>query len=286
MSIPISAIVLTKNEEKNLPGCLSSLTWADEVLVVDSLSTDATVRLAQAAKARVVLHPFSNFAGQHNFAQTQAQHDWVFFVDADECVSGELSEEICRLSESGALAQVNAYHIQRVHLFSGRWFPDPSRRRISARLHAEIRRLEVPRLYDRRRASWRRPLHEVVDVPEPHGVLDGVIYHYATSNLSSALADFNHFSDMEAAYLHSKGARPSVIEAIGRGMRTFAFTYFVWGWCRYGRQGFVRASLVAFAKFVNYAKLEERRRIESGDGEWTERDRDLLTQCKTDDMDQ
>jgi len=277
VSIPISAIVLTKNEEKNLPGCLASLTWADEIVVVDSLSNDGTVSIASHAGVRVVEHPFTNFAAQHNFAQNQARHDWVLFVDADERVSDELREEICWLSQSETLAEVNAYHIQRVHLFSGTWFPDPTRRRVTPRLRAQIRRLEVPRLYDRRLGIWERALHEVVIVPEPHGVLDGVIYHYAASNLSLALADLNFFTDLEAAYLEGQGKRASVPEAIARGTRAFVLYYFVWGWCRYGWQGLVRAMVTSFIKFVNYAKLNERYRIRTAQGVWTDRDRDLLT---------
>lgn len=88
--ILISAIVLTKNEEELLPGCLESLAWADEILVVDSFSTDRTVEVARNAGARVIQHPFTNFAAQRNYGQSQAWYDWVLFVDADERVSLEL----------------------------------------------------------------------------------------------------------------------------------------------------------------------------------------------------
>jgi len=171
MAIPISAIVLTKNEEEMLPGCLESLAWADEILVVDSFSTDRTVEIARRAGARVVQHPFANFAAQRNYAQTQARYDWVLFIDADERVSEELRDEIRYLAATDRLSEFNAYHIQRVHLCSGRWIPDPTRRRVTPRLRAWIRCTEVPRLFDRRLAIWERPLHEVVRVPEPHGVL-------------------------------------------------------------------------------------------------------------------
>ncbi len=146
MPTPVSAIVLTKNESDNLPECLATLTWADEVLVVDSLSTDDTVAKAQAAGARVIEHPFANFAAQHNFAQAQAQHDWVLFVDADERVSAELAREITALAQADRLADHAAYHIERLHLRSGRWFnTDPATRRFTPRLAAFIRRHEAIR---------------------------------------------------------------------------------------------------------------------------------------------
>src|SRR5689334_902841 len=89
----ISAVVMTKNEAANVPACLAALAWADERLVVDSLSSDATVALAEQAGARVVAHPFTDYAAQRNFAQAQAAHDWVLFVDADERVTPELASE-------------------------------------------------------------------------------------------------------------------------------------------------------------------------------------------------
>ncbi|MEM2126281.1 MAG: glycosyltransferase family 2 protein [Candidatus Methanosuratincola sp.] len=276
MAIPISAIVLTKNEEENLPGCLETLAWADEILVVDSFSTDRTIEIAQSMGARVIQHPFTNFAAQRNYAQSQARYDWVLFIDADERVSPELRDEILALSKIGRLAEYNAYHIQRVHLFSGRWIPDPSRRRVTPRLRKWIRRVEVPRLFDRRLAVWERPLHEVVRVPEPHGVLDGVIYHYAMSNLSLVYESLNYYTDLEAAYLHCTRRQASLIEAIFRGVRSFVYHYLFAGLWRYGEQGLLLAITLGYTKFVNYAKLWERIRIQSGQGVWAEQDRKLL----------
>lgn len=276
--VSISAIVLTKNEEELLPGCLESLAWADEVLVVDSFSTDRTVVVARNAGARVIQYPFTNFAAQRNFAQSQARYDWVLFVDADERVSPELREEILALSETERIAECNAYHIQRVHLFSGRWIPDPVRRRVTPRLRAWIRRVEVPRLFDRRLAAWDRPLHEVVQVPEPHGVLDGVIYHYAMSNLSRVYESFNHYTDLEAAYLHRLRTRISLLEAMARGIRSFVYHYLCAGLWRYGEQGLLLAITLGYTKFMNYAKLWERIRIQNERGVWTEQDRKLLEQ--------
>lgn len=288
MPIPISAIVLTKNEEEALPDCLSSLAWADEILVVDSFSTDATVNIAQHSGARVIQHPFSNFAAQRNFAQKQALYDWVLFIDADERVSPELRDEIKTLANTGRLTEYNAYHIRRVHLFSGRWLGQPQKITLTHKVRENIRRSEVPRLFDRREARWTRALHEQVIVPEPHGILEGAILHYSCSNLSRALQDLNYFTDLEAARLHalrSSGSPPSLIEAIGRGFRLFVFMYFGWGLFKYGEQGFLLAIIGAFRKFMDYAKLAERFRIQNGIGIWTEQDRKLLARFRVNDWD-
>ena len=281
MPIPISAIVLTKNEADNLPDCLASLRWADEIVVVDSFSTDRTVEIAQQHGARVIQHPFQDYAAQHNFAQAQAQYEWVLFIDADERVSDELAQEIRQLAGSGALTQNNAYHIERLHLISGRWlYSDPARRKLTPRHRAHLTRVENPRLYDRRQGVWERPLHETVRVPEPHRVLSGVIYHYANTNLSATFESFNSYTDREADYLHRTLARQrvTVLEAIFRGLRAFVYVYVWWGWWKLGEQGLLMALLNAYTKFVNYAKLGERLRIAHNQGQWTERDRQLLTQ--------
>ena len=283
--VPISAVIMTKNEADNIAACCASVAWADEVLVVDSFSTDDTVTLAKEAGARIVQHPFTNYAAQRNFAQSQAAHDWVLFVDADERVSLALRDEIVRLAANGDIKRYNAYHIQRVHLFSGRWFSAPPDRVATPEVRAAITRHEVCRLFDRRQAAWHRALHEVVSVPEPHGVLDGVICHYSSTNLSLALEDFNAYTSIEAAFLHRQGKRINVLGALWRGARTFAFHYVLQGWYRHGENGLLLAAVAGMTKFINYAKLWERRQIEAGRGIWTDADRKMLERYQVEDQD-
>jgi glycosyltransferase involved in cell wall biosynthesis len=280
--IPISAVVLTRNEEENLPDCLASLAWADELLVVDSFSTDKTVELARSMGARVVQHPFRNFAAQRNFAQTQARHDWVLFIDADERASPALKEEIRSLANSGQLPGFSAYHIRRVLLASGRWFSDPDIV-LTPAIRDSIRRHEMVRLFDRRQTTWKRALHEVAQAPEPHGVLAGAIYHFPATNLSLACAGINYYSDLEAALLHRSRTRVSLIEAIARGIRNFIYNYTVGGLYRHGAEGLQSALINGFIKFLTYAKLRERIRIQNGQGIWTEQDRKLLERFQVDD---
>jgi len=283
MSIPISAIVLTRDEEANLPECLAGLAWADEVLVVDSFSTDATVAVAEGAGARVVQHAFRNYAAQRNFAQGQARHDWVLFVDADERVSDELRDTIRELARSGKLADFNGYYLHRAALFSGRWWPDPSKPIMPAgRLYVEY---YVPgglmRLFSRRLGSWERPLHEVVRLPRPHGLVRGVLYHLSETNLSLVCEPLNRYTDLEAAFLHQSGRTTTIAAAAFRGARSFVYHYCVRGLWRYGAHGFLMAATFSYAKFLNYAKLWERVRIQRGQGIWTEHDRRLLDEFDT-----
>jgi hypothetical protein len=106
--------------------------------------------------------------------------------------------------------------------------------------------------------------------------LDGVIRHYAQRNLSAALSSLSFYTDLEAAYLHRSYTHMSLREATLRGLRTFVFHYFVRGGYRRGEHGFLKAALDGITKFLNYAKLWERIRIESHRGVWTDQDKQLL----------
>ncbi|NJL34345.1 MAG: glycosyltransferase family 2 protein [Chloroflexaceae bacterium] len=281
MPTPVSAVVLTRDEEANLPECLASLAWANEVLVVDSFSTDATVHVAQQHGARVVQHPFTNFAQQRNAAQHYAQHDWILFIDADERVSDTLRHEIETLAQTNRLGNCNAYHVQRVHLISGRWFPNLERRHVTPALRRRIRRIEVPRLVNRRVTRWERALHEEARAPEPRGVLDGVIYHYAATNLSKLYESMNYYTDLEAAYLHQTRQGVSIPEAVFRGGRSFVYHYVYEGYLQQGRAGFLLSAYLGYSKFLTYAKLAERIQIANGRGIWTAQDSALITRYQT-----
>ena len=284
MPIPISAIVLTKNEELNLPDCLASVSWADEVLVIDSFSTDRTAEIARQLATRVLQHPFSSFAAQRNYAQSQAQYDWVLFIDADERVSPELRNAIQELARTSQLSEFNGYYLHRVQLFSGRWWPDPDKPIMpeGRRSIEYYPRQGHVRLLDRRLGEWVRALHEVARIPRPHGLLNGVLYHYSTSNLSLTYEPFNRYTDMEAAYLHCSRKKTSLVEAAFRGIRSFIYHYFFGGLYRYGEHGFLMAVSDGYTKFMNYAKLWERIRIQNRQGIWTARDEELLEKIKFD----
>jgi hypothetical protein len=138
------------------------------------------------------------------------------------------------------------------------------------------------RLLDRRLGKWERPLHEIAQIPKPHGLLRGVLYHYSTSNLSLVYEPLNRYSDIEAAHLLQSRNRASLAEAVFRGIRSFIYHYFFGGLYRYGGPGFLIAVTSGYTKFMNYAKLWERIRIQNNQGIWTERDKKLLTQFKVD----
>jgi len=279
MTIPISAIVITKNEEEMLPSCLSALGWADEVLVVDSYSTDRTVEIAHAHGARVIQHPFQDFAAQRNFAQAEANHDWVLFIDADEVVSPTLQQSIRSLADADTLGDYHGYWLGRVELFTGRWWPAPESTllphgAVAAPFDSPV---GTVRLFDRRRGNWTRALHEIAQVPQPTARLSGPLYHYSQSNLSLTFAPLA-FTYIEAAYLaDTRGnRRATVAEAILRAVRHGVYTFVRFGWWRLGEHGLALTLISAYGKFMTYAVLWERQRIQNNEGEWLARDRKLL----------
>jgi len=123
MPPPFSVLVLTLNEERDLPACLDSLRDCDDIVVLDSGSTDRTAEIARAARARVVLHPFENFAGQRNFAQKEIRfkHNWVFHLDADERMTPELALECSEAIESAG--ETDGFLVAPRMIFEGRWIP-------------------------------------------------------------------------------------------------------------------------------------------------------------------
>ena len=138
MAVPVTATVITFNEAANIQAALESLSWADEIVVVDSESTDDTARIARRFTDRVIVQPWPGYVAQKNFAAAQASHDWIFSLDADERVSPALASEVQRVVTSPRAA---GYRVPRVTYHLGRWirstdwYPDYQLR-----------------LYDRRRA--------------------------------------------------------------------------------------------------------------------------------------
>lgn len=120
-----SVVILTLNEERNLPGCLAGLAGCDDIVVLDSGSTDATADLARAAGARVFVNPFENFAQQRNHAQRQIpfRHPWVLHLDADEQMTPELTAECRAAAAAPASAELDGYYVAPKMLWEGRWIP-------------------------------------------------------------------------------------------------------------------------------------------------------------------
>lgn len=238
----ISAVVITRNEATRISRCLDSLKWCDEMIVVDSGSTDETVELARAAGARVVSHEWEGYGRQKAFAVGQARNDWVLCVDADESVSPGLRHGIETVL--GAPAH-NAYEMARCNRFMGRFLR-----------HGEGYPDWNLRLFDRRHARWSHdPVHEHVRADGTTGRVDGDLLHESAQSLYSYLEKQNAYTTLQAQQLYKMGVMPSLLKLVLSPLVRFFKFYVVRLGFLDGVPGLVHIAIGCFNTFSRNAKL-------------------------------
>ena len=245
----LSATVICQDEAEKIRGCLDSVRFCDEVVVVDSGSGDGTLEIARELADRVIENPWPGYVAQQNFATAQACGEWVLSVDADERVTPELSAEIRRALEGDP--EVDGFRINRHVHYLGRWIDHsgwyPERR---------------VRLFRRGRGRWQGvdPHYDVV-VGGHLGDLGGDIHHYTYDDMADHVATMNRFSGILAREHHARGRRFSWASLLLRPPLEFAKKYLLKRGFRDGPQGFYVASLSAFYVFLKFAKLWEIERV-------------------------
>ncbi len=244
----ISAIVRTYNEEQNIQDCLASLTWADEIIIVDAFSTDRTVALARAFTDRVISQEWLGHVGQSQFATDATRNLWVFSLDADERVSPELRDEILALD----LEQTphDAYDVPRRHFFLQRWinhsgwYPD---RNI--------------RLFRKDRCRWGgyEP-HDKIQVPGSLCHLRHDIYHYIYRDMGHYAETKNRYATRTARDHFRTGRRATLLHFTLRPLYTFFDRYLIRGGILDGAAGYIIAVMEAYGVFLKYLRLYEMQR--------------------------
>lgn len=239
----LSVIIITRNEESNILACLESVAWADEIIVVDSGSTDATVDICREFGALVHAHDWPGFGTQKNRALSYATNEWVFSIDADERVTPELCTSIKTALQDDL--GCSAYRISRLSSYCGRfmrhsgWYPD-----------------RIVRLFKREAARFTDALvHESVEVQGKIGLLKGELLHYSYEDLEQVLNKANQYSSAAARMLQGRGRKSSMSGAVMRGMWTFVRTYFLQRGFLDGREGFMVAVSNAEGTYYRYLKL-------------------------------
>ncbi|HEU5250443.1 MAG TPA: glycosyltransferase family 2 protein [Thermoanaerobaculia bacterium] len=247
----LSAIVTSFNEEVNIRECLESLAFADEVLLVDSFSTDRTLEIArQIPGVRILQREYFGSAAQKNWAMDQTLHPWILIVDADERVMPALAREIVDLLERGPSADY--YSIRRRNLFLDRLIR-----------HSGWSTDKVVRLV--RRGAARYPKRRVhADIrPEGHvPTLDHALLHYTFRSLGQYLEKLHRYAEWGAADAYRKGKRPGAIPLFFRPAWRFVRMYVFQAGFLDGRHGLVLCTLQAYGVFLKWAKLWEWRRFE------------------------
>jgi len=244
----VSVIVITRNEERNIRDCLSSARWADEVIVVDSGSSDGTVAAAREFSDKVFERPWEGFGASKNFALSQARNDWVFWLDADERVTPELAEEI-ELSLSGQTDMVG-FSVPRKAFFLGTWIR-----------HCGWYPGRVVRLFRRDKAVFSNDrVHERLIVDGPVAELKSDLLHYTDPSLEHYFTKFNRYTSLAAEDLAGKGRRTGIGRMLLNPVWTFFRMYFLRLGFLDGMPGLILCMLSAGYVFTKYAKLWERTR--------------------------
>ena len=240
----LSVTIITKNEEADIGGAIDSVAWADEILVVDSRSTDRTVDVARAANARVtvIVRDWPGYIEQKNFAAGQASNDWILSLDADERVTPELAGELEQIVRHPTCA---AYQLPRLTWHLGKWirgtdwYPDYQLR-----------------LYDRRAARWTgQYVHEAVSVNGPVGRLSGDLLHFAYRDIADHLETIDRYTTLAARQMHESGRRAGVLQLFGHGPLAFLRNYVAKGGFRLGTAGLIVSTMNAYYVFLKFAKL-------------------------------
>jgi len=241
----LSVTVITRNEAEDIADALSSVRFADEIIVVDSRSTDDTAAIARQHTERVVVRDWPGYIEQKNYAASIANHDWILSVDADERVTPALAAEIQRVlaAEPGDAA----FRIPRVTFHLGRWirttdwYPD----------------YQV-RLYDRRHARWTgRYVHEAVTVDGTLGRLRGELQHFAYGDIADHLETIDRYTTLAARQMYESGRRAGLLQIAGHPPLAFLRNYILRGGIRDGAVGFIVSALNSYYVFLKFAKLWE-----------------------------
>ena len=252
----ITATIITLNEESNIKAACESVAWADEIVVVDSNSTDATRELASASGARVITNAWPGFGAQKQFAVEQATHEWIFSLDADERVSDELRNSITKLRQETQLA--DGYEIARRTYYQqrwirgGGWYPD--------------RQL---RLFRKSRGRWKeRHIHESVAMNAGSRVerLNGDLLHYTSPDAAHHHRMIGErYAPLAARQMFEEGRRTSMLGVASAGPAAFIRSLILKGGLRDGFAGFTIASFAAHHAFLKHLMLWEKQQNPSTD---------------------
>ena len=244
----ISATLITHNESANIARAIRSLSCADEIVVVDSNSTDGTCEIAAGLGARVISHPFAGFAAQKNFSSEQAQHDWILSLDADEELGPQAQAAV--LEWKRAEPSAAGYQFARRAQYLGRWI-----------LHSGWYPDYKLRLFDRRRGGWQGSyVHESVVVKGPVATLAGEILHYTCNSLEEHRQRIEFYTDLAAKEMFERGERVGFLRGALGPPWTFLNSYLLRLGMLDGTQGYLIAKMAARYVQRKYAKLEELRK--------------------------
>lgn len=246
----ITATVLTKNEGALVGRCLDGLRWADEILVLDSGSTDATREIAAQRGAVVHEQSWLGWVDQHRASVELARNDWIFVVDADEIVTPELAESILAAMRSAPDAR-DGYVVERRDELFGKLMPNMRRR---------SKQSTFVRLFNRQHSNFRKDelIHEGISCPGRYLPLDGTLLHWRNVTFTAQMLKDLENAELEAEQMARQGKRVGPLQLIGKPLARFCWCYVVKRACLHGTVGLVYSLMIAHAEFLRSTRLWER----------------------------
>lgn len=244
--IKISAIILTKNEEKNIVDCLDDLTFCDEIIVIDDNSSDRTIELIEEYKKSHKSIEFyqrdlnGDFSAQRNFGIEKTKNDWILFVDADERVSKELKDEINEIKPDGH----GGFLIKRTDYMWG----------VQLR-HGETGNISLLRLFDKTKGSLRGRVHEVWQTKTRVGNFKNPLFHYPHPTISDFLKEINFYTDLRAKELFDNKVKVNFLSILIYPKAKFINNFIFKVGFLDGIPGFVHALMMSFHSFLVRGKL-------------------------------
>lgn len=242
--IMLSVVIITFNEERNIGRCLDSVKdIADDIVVVDSFSTDKTEEICLRYKVNFIKRSWEGYALTKNFANKQAKYDWIFSIDADEALSEELKHSILQAKKSG----INqAIQICRLTNYCGHWIRHSG-------WYPDIKL----RIFDRQTSQWHGEIHEKIDTKIKPLLLTGDLLHFSYYSIDDHIKQINKFTDIAAKEAFSSGKKSSLLKIIFSPIIKFNRDYFFNLGFLDGYAGFQVCALSSFSSYLKYAKLRE-----------------------------
>ena len=238
----LTAVVLTRNEEKNLDACLNSLKFCDRILVIDDNSTDSTLKIVKRHKAEFITHSLNgDFSMQRNFALSVANPGWVLFIDSDEKVTEGLAGEI---KNAVTRNDCTGFYLHRKDIIWGKQLQ-----------FGDTGNIKLLRLAKRSAGSWIGKVHETWSVEGHTDTLKHPLLHYPHPSIDSFLSHLNNYSTLRAEELKNNGVKSSLIQIILYPLGKFIYLYVIKLGILDGTAGFVHAMLMSFYSFLVKGKI-------------------------------
>ena len=241
----ITGIVITQNEENNITPCLESMDFLDEVMVVDSGSTDNTIELAKKFNVKIYTPQIENVTRKRKFSLEKSIYDWIIFVDADERISPELKNEIESLQKAGVETPVSGYYINRKNFYFGKWVK-----------HCGIYPDYHIRLFNRKKSEiTERIVHEGIIVKGETARLNGHLIHYTVDDMTHMIRKINYYSTMQSIEYFGLKKKVSKTLVVGKAISAFLRVYISRGGFKDGFRGFLVSLSDSLVNFLTNLKL-------------------------------